>query len=90
VTVAEPLGFQNLEHAYILARSTHFGHEMSFEKHSNCGWQNVLHFSNGGINVNLLRFDMARKSQVKNVIAAYKDMDRLETGFTRQIEESNN
>ena len=53
---------------------------MSFEKYSNCGWHNILHFANGGISVNLLRFDMARKSKVKHVIGAYKDMNRLESG----------
>lgn len=74
---------RNLEHAYVLARSTHFGHELSFEKYSNSGWQNMLHFSNGGISVNLLRFDMTRKSKVKHVIGAYKDMDRLSEDITK-------
>jgi hypothetical protein len=68
-----PLG--NLEHAYIVAKSTHYGHELSFEKFSNCGWQNALHFSNGGLSVNLLRFNMNKKSSVKRTISAYKEID---------------
>jgi hypothetical protein len=72
----------NLAHTYIVARSTHYGHEMSFEKYSNCGWDNVLHFSNGGISANLLKLDMDKKSKVKQVISAYKEMDRLEAGKT--------
>jgi len=70
----------NLAHTYIVARSTHYGHEMSFEKYSNCGWDNVLHFSNGGMSVNLLKLDMDKKSEVKQTISAYKEMDRLEVG----------
>ena len=77
---SKPSKLGNLANIYIVARSTHYGHEMSFEKFSNCGWENVLHFSNGGISANLLRFDMDRKSKVKHVISAYKEMDRLETG----------
>ena len=53
---------------------------MSFEKYSNCGWDHVLHFSNGGISVNLLKLDMDKKSEVKQTISAYKEMDRLEAG----------
>ena len=25
---------------FVLAKSRHFGHELSFEKYSNCGWHN--------------------------------------------------
>lgn len=73
----KPMDHRKLEQVYIVARSTHYGHEMNFEKFSNCGWRNTLHFSNGGISVNLLRYDMERKSKVKRVISAYKDLDRL-------------
>lgn len=77
--------YRNLEHVYILARSVHYGHEMSFEKFSNCGWQNTLHFSNGGISVNLLKFDMDRKSKVKHVIGAYKDMQRIDDAVNNKL-----
>ena len=30
-----------------------------------------MHFSNGGLNVNLLRYNMAQKSAVKRTISAY-------------------
>ena len=82
-TIRPTFSHRNLEHAYIVARSLHYGHELSFEKYSNSGWQNALHFSNGGISVNLLKFDMSRKSAVKHTIAAYKDMDRIAAGKQR-------
>ena len=53
---------RNLEHVYVVAQSQHYGHEMSFEKYSNCGWDRPLHFSNGGLSVNLLRYNMTKKS----------------------------
>lgn len=46
-----------LEHVYILAKSHHYGHELSFQKFSNCGWENTLHFSNGGLSVNLMKLN---------------------------------
>ena len=70
----------HLEHVYIVARSRHYGHELSFEKFSNCGWDSALHFSNGGLNVNLLRLNMAKlrdEGNVKRTISAYKSMSRL-------------
>jgi hypothetical protein len=60
-----------LEHVYILAKSHHYGHELSFQKFSNCGWENQLHFSNGGLSVNLLKLNQTKVSEVKNVISAY-------------------
>ena len=62
---------------FVLAKSRHYGHELSFEKYSNCGWHNQLHFSNGGLSVNLLKLDMARKSEVKKTLSAYKSIGAL-------------
>ena len=50
---------------------------MSFEKYSNCGWSKELHFSNGGISVNLLKKDMSQISKVKQTIEAYKQIDNV-------------
>lgn len=58
----------------MVAKSRHWGHDLSFEKFSNCGWHNNLHFSNGGLSVNLLRMDPAKLSKVKHTIAAYQSV----------------
>lgn len=42
---------------FVVAKSRHYGHELSFEKFSNCGWESKLHFNNGGLAVNLLELD---------------------------------
>ena len=44
-------------HVFVVVKSRHYGHELSFEKFSNCGWENNLHFNNGGLSVNLLKMD---------------------------------
>lgn len=56
---------RNLEHVYILAKSHHYGHELSFQKYAGGGWANILHFSNGGLSVDLLRMDQSRISKSK-------------------------
>ena len=62
----ESNSLRNLEHVYVLAQSRHYGHELSFQKYANStGWQSALHFSNGGISVDLLRMDGKRKSKAK-------------------------
>lgn len=60
---------------FVLAKSRHFGHELSFEKFSNCAWKNSLHFNNGGLAVNLLKLAQKSKlSPVKQTISAYKQL----------------
>lgn len=41
----------------MVAKARHYGHDLSFEKYSNCGWKSELHFSNGGLSVNLLKLE---------------------------------
>jgi len=62
------------EHVYILAKSNHYGHELSFQKYSNCGWDSKLHFVNGGLPVNLLRLNPKKLSPVKATLGAYKSL----------------
>ena len=58
---------------FVVAKSRHYGHELSFEKFSNCGWSNELHFSNGGLSVNLLKMDKGKLSKVKHTISGPKN-----------------
>jgi hypothetical protein len=51
---------------------------LSFEKFSNCGWDKLLVFSNGGIGVHLLKMDMSKVSQVKQTVEAYKEIGASE------------
>ena len=80
--------YSHLEHnSYILAQAHHFGHKLSFEKFSNCGWDKVLVFSNGGIGVHLLKMDMSQVSEVKQTLEAYKELDGGNTATSkRQVE----
>ena len=58
--------YPNLDkNTFIVAKSTHYGHSLSFEKYSNSGWDKLLHFKNGGINVNLMKLDKSKISRVK-------------------------
>ena len=67
---------KNLKHCYVLAKSHHYGHQESFQKFSNApGWANILHFSNGGLSVDLLRLDKKRESRAKATLQAYMDID---------------
>ena len=50
------------KNTYIVAKSTHYGHKLSFEKYTNSGWDKIMHFNNGGLNVNLLRLDKSKFS----------------------------
>ena len=76
----EYTGKRNLEHAYVLAQSTHYGHDLSFKKYSNLPFSSALHFSNGGISVDLLRMDGTRVSKTKQTLNAYQQMALIGTG----------
>lgn len=70
--------FPNIEYnAFVLAQAHHYGHKLSFEKFSNCGWRKEIAFTNGGIGVHLLRLDMSQLSETKQTIDAYKEIDAL-------------
>ena len=70
--------FPHLQHqVFVVAQAHHFGHNLSFEKYSNVGWENVLHFNNGGLSVNLLKWNQKRISTVRTQIQAYSEMDKL-------------
>ena len=56
-TLAVTTSSTNEPHVFVVAKSRHYGHELSFEKFSNCGWDTKLHFNNGGLAVNLLQMD---------------------------------
>ena len=58
-------------HVFVVAKSRHYGHELSFEKFSNCGWDTKLHFNNGGLSVNLLQMDYSKLSKVRHTLSAY-------------------
>ena len=59
---------------FIVSQAHHYGHELSFPKYSNLGWDHLLHFSNGGINVNLLKWDQYKLSKQKKILSAYEDI----------------
>lgn len=61
-------------HIFVVAKSRHYGHELSFEKFSNCGWDNKLHFNNGGLAVNLLQMDYSKLSKVRHTLSAYQSL----------------
>ena len=58
---------QNLERngTFVICQSHHYGHQMSFQKYSNLGWEDLLHFSNSGINVNLVKWNQKKISKPK-------------------------
>lgn len=62
-------------HVFVVAKSRHYGHELSFEKFSNCGWESKLHFNNGGLAVNLLQMDYSKLSKVRHTLSAYQSFD---------------
>lgn len=62
---------------YVVAQAHHYGHKLSFEKFSNCGWGKELAFVNGGIGVHLLKLDMSKLSESRQTIDAYKEIDQL-------------
>jgi hypothetical protein len=50
----------NLEkNTFVVAQANHYGHKLSFEKFSNCGWGKELFFNNGGLNAYLYKLDMS-------------------------------
>jgi hypothetical protein len=59
---------------YVLAQAHHYGHKLSFEKFSNCGWDKLLVFNNGGLGVHLLKLDMSKVSEVKQTMQAYQEL----------------
>lgn len=61
----------NAPHVFVVAKSRHYGHDLSFEKFSNCGWSNELHFNNGGLSVNLLKMDPTKLSKTRHTLSAY-------------------
>jgi hypothetical protein len=64
--------FPHLEHnSFVVSQAHHYGHSLSFEKYSNLGWEKLLHFSNGGINVNLLKWDQEKLSKSRQRLEAY-------------------
>ena len=72
------LTYPNLNlNAYVVAQAHHYGHKLSFEKFSNCGWSKELTFVNGGIGVHLLKLDASKVSESKQTLEAYKEIDRI-------------
>lgn len=65
---------------FVVAKSRHYGHDLSFEKYSNCGWQSQLHFSNGGLAVNLLRMDPGKLNRTRHTLSAYQSIDNMRIG----------
>ena len=70
-----------------MAKSRHYGHDLSFEKYSNCGWKKELHFSNGGMSVNLLKLDMNKQSSVKQTLSAYQSIGNKPIGEKAWIDQ---
>ena len=75
-TVVKAADESTLARVYVVAKSRHYGHDLSFEKFTNCGWHSQLHFNNGGLAVNLLRLDPGKLSKVKHTLSAYQSIDR--------------
>lgn len=56
---------------YVVARKMRYSNPMSFEKLSDCGWDRQLDFTNGGINVNLLKYSPTKQSTIGALITNY-------------------
>ena len=69
----------------MVCQSHHFGHELSFQKFSNLGWEQKLHFSNGGISVNLLKWNQFKFSATRKMLEAYQDIDMIEEGSKSEV-----
>jgi hypothetical protein len=67
--------------SYIVAQAHHHGHDLSFEKYSNLGWEPLLHFSNGGVNVNLLKWNQQRVSKARQRLQAYDELNQIGAGI---------
>ena len=61
-----------------MSQSLHYGHPLSFPKYSNQGWEPMLHFSNGGLSVNLLKWNRHRQSKTRNMLEAYAQFDGVQ------------
>ena len=58
----------NLEkNVHFVTLSVHYGHQLSLLKYSNTGWDNRLHFVNGGIPVNLLTWNHRAMSRPRRI-----------------------
>ena len=57
---------------FFVARSVHHGHSLSFARHSGLGLRSLLHFGNGGIPVDLLKWDRNAVSKTKKTLEAYE------------------
>jgi len=58
---------------FVVARKMKYGNPLSFQKLSNCGWKTRLDFMNGGINVNLLKYDQRKLSRNRELIRIYTE-----------------
>lgn len=74
-------------HVFVVAKSRHYGHELSFEKFSNCGWDTKLHFNNGGLAVNLLQMDYSKLSKVRHTLSAYQS---ISSSVKKETNQNNN
>ena len=60
-----------IKDAYIVARRMAYANPMSFEKYSNIMWDTQMGFKNGGMNVNLLKYQPGKKNKPKETVKAY-------------------
>lgn len=65
------IGPQMDDNIYVVARKMRHSNPLSFEKLSNIGWDTRMDFSNGGLNVNLLKLNSMKVNKAKEIVKAY-------------------
>ncbi|CAI2363892.1 unnamed protein product [Moneuplotes crassus] len=58
---------------YVVARKMRYSNPLAFTRLSNCGWKSQLDFVNGGINVNLLKYDQSKLSKNRELLKIYSE-----------------
>jgi 23S rRNA G2445 N2-methylase RlmL len=69
--LCEAIGPQMDNNIYVIARKMRHSNPMSFEKLSNVSWDHQLDFTNGGLNVDMLKFNSKKINRAKEIIKIY-------------------
>ena len=59
------------DNIYIVARKMRNSNPLSFERYSNAGWDPIMDFYNGGLNVNMLKINPQKISKATELVNAY-------------------
>ena len=59
------------DNIYVVARKMRNSNPLSFERYSNAGWDPIMDFYNGGLNVNMLKINPQKISKATELVNAY-------------------